>query len=103
MTHCCRFQISPGSQDSTAVALILYLYPLNAFYYFLYYTDTLSTTTLILTYWLCLRGNPTTPNAAVPANSRSEQQRAIPRRSLSSQLLLLLVRLSFIFLYAPGA
>ena len=34
---------------------MIFLYPLNYFYYFLYYTDTLSTTTLVLVYYLSLK------------------------------------------------
>jgi hypothetical protein len=48
------------------VALLLFLYPLNVFYYNLFYTDTLSTTTLVLTYWLCLRQSCATAAASFP-------------------------------------
>ncbi len=64
-------QITPGSRDASAIAILLYLYPLNIFYYNLFYTDTLSTTTLVLTYWLCLRQSSATSSpAAVDVGSQ---------------------------------
>jgi hypothetical protein len=56
------------------------MYPLNIFYYSLFYTDTLSTTTLVATYWLCLRQS----NAASPPSTSPV--------SLVGQVSLLLVR-----------
>lgn len=50
----CRLQIFPDAKDSDFVAHLLIVYPVISFYYFLYYTDTLSISTLVLTYTLSL-------------------------------------------------
>ncbi len=44
----------PGGGDEWLVSAVLYLYPLSALYYFLYYTDTLSSASLAATYYLAL-------------------------------------------------
>lgn len=50
----CRHKLQSKVNDSIDVALLLFLYPLNAFYYCLYYTDTASTFFLVLTYYISL-------------------------------------------------
>jgi hypothetical protein len=83
-------QISSQADDNAAVALILYVYPLSAFYYFLFYTDTLSTATLVLTYWLTLRHQATSTRGI--AKKKGPYTR-IPVGGVLSQISLLLVRL----------
>ena len=48
------YQIEPNAGDSIWVALSLFLYPVNFFYYFLFYTDTASTFSILIVYYLAL-------------------------------------------------
>jgi hypothetical protein len=47
-------QIATCKDDAWLIALVLLLYPLNVFYYWLYYTDTGSTLAIVGVYWLSL-------------------------------------------------
>jgi alpha-1,2-glucosyltransferase len=47
-------QIEPYAGDSTLVAVSLFLYPVSFFYYFLFYTDTASTFSILIVYYLAL-------------------------------------------------
>lgn len=48
-------QIEPSAGDSTLVAVSLFLYPINFFYYFLFYTDTVSTLSVLIVYYLAFQ------------------------------------------------
>jgi len=48
-------QFLNDSSDSFLVSLFLYIYPLNFFYYFLFYSDTLSMLSLLLCYYCASR------------------------------------------------
>jgi hypothetical protein len=89
-------QISSQADDDAAVALILYVYPLSAFYYFLFYTDTLSTATLVLTYWLNLRQQTASTKGIA---TREGPYTRVPVGSVVSQISLLLVRLLTVQVY----
>jgi alpha-1,2-glucosyltransferase len=45
-------QLFPGQSDGSMVGAMVFAFPLSFFYYFLYYTDTLSTLALLLCYWV---------------------------------------------------
>lgn len=63
-------QINPGTGDAWVIAAIMYLYPLNMFYYYMYYTDTISTVSLVLTYGVVLK-SAVRPDMRVLAKSRN--------------------------------
>lgn len=44
--------------DATQMALIIAAYPFNMFFYFMFYTDTLSTLSLLVSYYLSMRFTP---------------------------------------------
>jgi hypothetical protein len=45
-------QLFPSTGDASLVGILIFVFPLSFCYYFLYYTDTLSTLSLLLCYWL---------------------------------------------------
>ena len=47
-------QIEPAVGDSAIIALLLFLYPINFFYSFLFYTDTASTLSIVIVYSMVL-------------------------------------------------
>ena len=54
----CRKRIScPGNADAFIISILLFMYPINAFYYPLFYTDTASTLSICTAYLLSLTSN----------------------------------------------
>mmetsp|Transcript_19534 Transcript_19534/g.18868 ORF Transcript_19534/g.18868 Transcript_19534/m.18868 type:complete len:540 (+) Transcript_19534:194-1813(+) len=51
----CRRKVRPTAGDSTLIGILLFLYPVNFFYYFLYYTDTASTLSVVMVYYLAFQ------------------------------------------------
>lgn len=47
-----RRKLFPSCKDFKVLPFVVYFYPLSFFYYFLYYTDTISTMSVVLTYLL---------------------------------------------------
>ena len=45
-------KVEPDAEDSMHFALLAFLYPVNFFYYFLFYTDTASTLSILVVLYL---------------------------------------------------
>ena len=58
-------QIQGSSEDSALIGLLIFLYPINFFYYFLYYTDTVSTLSVVIVYYLALSTNESEAQKAI--------------------------------------
>mmetsp|Transcript_27948 Transcript_27948/g.46954 ORF Transcript_27948/g.46954 Transcript_27948/m.46954 type:complete len:511 (-) Transcript_27948:144-1676(-) len=71
LLYYCRRQIVPIGRDALFIAFVLFLLPSSFFYYFLFYTDTLSTTTLVATYALSMAHTHKTVPPAVKASYSS--------------------------------
>ena len=48
-------QLFPSFADSLQVGALIFVFPISFFYYFLYYTDTMSTLSILVCYWLTVR------------------------------------------------
>jgi len=50
-----RELLYPGTRDANEISVLVFLYPVSAFFYTLFYTDTLSILTMLTTYYLAIR------------------------------------------------
>lgn len=57
LTCFCYVQICRGKHsDAWEISLVLAVYPFTMFYYFMFYTDTLSTSSILIAYYASFAG-----------------------------------------------
>ena len=84
--------MEPAVQDSAIIAPLLFLYPINFFYSFLFYTDTASTLSIVVVYSIVLSQSRTVLSTAI--GNESSDVKGMFRRTIDfsgQQLTLLLV------------
>ena len=77
------------------VTLLLFICPLNSFYYFLFYTDTLSILMLIIVYSFIIKTDPSTETTEVERRNKQHNRSYFHNVLLFIVSLLNLVNLSF--------
>ena len=75
------------------IPLFLYIYPINSFYYFLYYTDTMSMFWLIVTYAIVINDGEVRNMSSNHVNQQQQQQQKqhAPHRSIITNSILCIV------------